>query len=789
VKFEKGGLRRFAILLATATAAFLIIGVAQAAAQTGSLEVCKNSDNGMTGRSFSFTVTGPGGYNNVLPVTGGACSPVQSGLALGDYTVTEGTTTPPTDVSNIRATVNGSTSFGGVAVLRSRNLAGRTATVRVFDGQLTEVRFTNRAPVSQIKVCKISSDFDDGTLFSFTYTTGNSTSSPFSVPVNTNCSPLRTFSDNTVVTVTELIPANAFVAFIDVQGSCDTNGISEDTGQVGVVVHPGTCVVTFDDEATGPSQTGTIEICKDTVGSEPLPPGAEFTFVISSPGADDIEAGPITAPGCTLPITVAAGINTITENPTAGTQLDHVTCETSSIPSEDCEVEENTANRTETIDVPVGDTVEDIVTFFNRRALSQVKICKRLATNTGSSALANTFFHFTYSIPNPAFDPNQPPGPTNEPLIVVTTVDVRPGSCSLPFQRPAGETGTVTETVPEDVVVTSITPGPGSSVTGNPSTGTGTIDVLPGQVNEIDFTDMAVGHVEICKQAADTPTSTRSFTFRITPEVGPSKLITLKAAPPGDSPNCNPLEAGTVPAGRVTITELFRLSEGSLSDNSNFELAAVTVTPATARLTGTNDQPTNPTVVNVQFGQDVIVTFKDKVRTGMIKICKKVEFLPNSPHNGLVDDTFDIHWEYQLGATGVTDSGDVLLTPRNGVPTGDGHIIVCTIPAGLSAVPVVKDDGTTKTPVRMEERVPVCTPTGCTPGTTPVNPAGAISNVSHLPYFVCEITVTPASALEPGTMVTPNPRVNLGRVTVNPKAGTVVQVTYKNCIGPSPYAP
>jgi len=630
----------------------------------------------------------------------------------------------------------------------------------VFDAQMTEVRFTNRPPISQIKVCKVSSDFDEGTLFSFFYSTNNvQNGSAFSVPVGA-CSSLRTFPDGTEVGVHENIPANAFVQFIDVEGSCDTTGISEDDGLTTVVVHPGTCVVTYDNEANGPSQTGVIEICKQATGSQPLPAGATFTFTVQQPGGDDIETDPIPAPGCTFPITVNAGIVTITENPTDGTILDHFEVSPSG-----AFVEENDDNRTVSVDVPVGDqSTEVIVTAFNRRAVGLVKVCKRLATNTGSAALANTFFHFDITDSN------------GDPFAPQPSVDVKPGSCSLEFEAPIGEPLTVTEDVPPDVVVTSVTPS--ASGSGSPSTGSGTVNVVAGH-QTITFTNQALGYIEVCKVGLDAQTAGRRFTFKIAGEGGFSTKTAVTASPGflnSNSIDGNCTSMIPVPAGVVTVQELFTVAEGSGLDNTNFQLQYVTVEPydlppssanlasiffpqSSHRVSGLNPDAVNPVVVKAPFGEDTIVTFYDRVKTGTVKLCKAVEVLPNSV--GLKNDPFTIHYDINGGM-----DHTVTITPSNGsVDPTTGLLTACVVPFLLQSVPVIQTNGN-KTEVHVWES-----------GLTFNNPSG-------LPSFPCAIFVSPTSAKASGHAFNPQfSAPNRADVWVNPKGGAIVQVTVKNCIG------
>ena len=67
------GVRRFALLVALATAGVLVVGAQAASAQV--IEICKASTNGMSGRDFNYTVAPSGGSSFAVgPIKGGRCS-------------------------------------------------------------------------------------------------------------------------------------------------------------------------------------------------------------------------------------------------------------------------------------------------------------------------------------------------------------------------------------------------------------------------------------------------------------------------------------------------------------------------------------------------------------------------------------------------------------------------------------------------------------------------------------------------------------------------------------------
>src|SRR5512143_563407 len=142
----RGGLRRFAILFAVATVGVLAVGAQAASANV--IEICKSSANGMSGRSFQYSITGGASVS----VAGGRCSgPIT--VAGAQVTITEAQSNPPTDVASV--TVRPS--------LRkvSEDLPNRSVTVQtgLSTSNETLVTFTNQPQggnLGVLKVCKLT---------------------------------------------------------------------------------------------------------------------------------------------------------------------------------------------------------------------------------------------------------------------------------------------------------------------------------------------------------------------------------------------------------------------------------------------------------------------------------------------------------------------------------------------------------------------------------------------------------------------------------------------------------
>src|SRR3954466_9436974 len=89
--FKRRNLRRFAVLFAIATVGVLAVGANAASAQV--IEICKSSANGMSGRSFQYSISGGAS----VTVNGGRCSgPIT--VAAAQVTITEAQSSPATDV-------------------------------------------------------------------------------------------------------------------------------------------------------------------------------------------------------------------------------------------------------------------------------------------------------------------------------------------------------------------------------------------------------------------------------------------------------------------------------------------------------------------------------------------------------------------------------------------------------------------------------------------------------------------------------------------------------------------
>jgi hypothetical protein len=135
--------------MAVAVAAVGVLALGAHAASAGVLEICKDSSNGMSGRTFTFTVTPTSGSSFTRDVKAGFCSgPITVGTT--NATVTEASTIPATEVQKIDVRPS--------AKKLSENLPGRSVTVATGASTASDtlIRFFNQQPGGTggtLKIC------------------------------------------------------------------------------------------------------------------------------------------------------------------------------------------------------------------------------------------------------------------------------------------------------------------------------------------------------------------------------------------------------------------------------------------------------------------------------------------------------------------------------------------------------------------------------------------------------------------------------------------------------------
>lgn len=642
---------RALLLLPTLTVGTVAAGAftqlpAQAAARPGSIEICKSSANGMTGRSFSFTYTDKTGAGGSATVVGGGCSG-QLSVAGGNVTVVEaqgGATVVQSIKTTPKARLVSSTLSSGTAVVKAP--AGGTETV---------VTYTNTIPGAELKVCKQAAANSTqliGEPFSFQINGGTAFSVNAGAYGSPNCSGLVNYAAGTHVTVRELQPAaNVSVSEIDVTEPPATNvSTNLSTRTVNLTVGSGVNIVTYTNQINVSSQKGWLEVCK--YATDDFVDGNTFSFTVTD--AAGINYGPFTilTGQCHGAIQVTAGPATITEAAQKPFFLDYVDV----YPSADY-ISENTTNGTASVNVAAGDqSTETLAEFYNDTELGYLKVCKALDT-ANSDALAGDTFYFTWTATLSTG------GTESGSLSVVASTFENGSSCvwlDNGYGLPLGSIVTITEESTPNVDDLS-----GTQTVTVP--GTWSADGTPGNdIGQVTFTNQAEGTVEICKDYADPQTQGKPFKFT----VNGGAPITVDAG--GCSGNI------TVPAGTATIDELA---------STNFHLVSVTaIGPdgSNRLLSGTN-----PITVSVPFGgvgNETLVTYTNAVNTGEFKICKTSSATADGSGLLLAGDTFWYTYSYTVDNTTTVLTTSVTI-PADAVP---GQV-TCT---GLfGPIPVVQSNG------------------------------------------------------------------------------------------------
>jgi hypothetical protein len=609
---------------------------AQAAVGRGTIEICKSSNNGMLGKSFSFTWVDSVAATGAVSVLGGGCSAPES-VAGGNVTVTE-TQGGTTAVKAIRVSP--------ISRLVSDNLASGTVVAKApAGGTETVITYANYVPKAQLKVCKqAAADSTQliGQPFSFTINGGTTftvNAGPFGSP---NCSALTTYASGTNVAVAELQPA-AHVSVNSITVTPPATNISTNLSArtVSLTVNSGVQVVTYTNQIDVSAQKGSIEICKSD--SDIWVSGNSFSFTIMDAAGASYGPFSVLDGQCTSAITMAQGPATITEAAQAPFYLGLV------YDSNGYLISQNDSNGTASVDVGAQ---TDTVWFVNDTQLGYVKVCKALSANSLlPGALVGTTFVFDWTVA-PSTGQASFSGTTS---VVASATGP---ACKFIYSGiglPLGSIVTFSEESTPNVVVSSASQ---------------TVTVTAG-TSEVIFTNTAEGTIEICKDAADSETlgnGHNAFKFVVNGSIN----VTVNAG------QCSRPIA--VPAGTATVDELATL---------NFHEVSVTATGPTNDnriLFGTGVAPDlNPITVSVPFsgtsinGNETLVTYTNAVNTGVFKICKQ------SSSSTLLDESFVFNWSYTLNNTPTV--GQVTLSP------GECGYLNGSLSGTSPAIPVVGNSG------------------------------------------------------------------------------------------------
>lgn len=602
---RKGGFRRLAVLFAVASVGVLAVGVHAASANV--VEICKSSANGMSGRSFQYSITGGGSVS----VNGGRCSgPIT--VAGATVTITEAQSNPATDVA--------STTVRPSIRKLSEDLPNRSVTVTTGASTSSEtlVTFTNQPAggnFGTLKICKLTqTPAFLGRLFSFSVNGGPIVSTEandaFDNPANWSCRILGTFQVGSSVVVKETIPAGVEVQFIDSDPATALTDFDLSAGTGTYTIGAGTTVALFDDEPLPPSGTGTLEICKTAAQlGRYADPDVHGPFTFTAVDAAGTSYGPFTivvpnpnngAIYCTQPFTVAAGIAEVTEGPSPGFDLVDVFTNPA-----DRLLTTNLINRTADVEVPSSTDPNDEtqVVFVNQTQRAQLKLCKTLGPASGD-LIGKTFY----------IDWSSDSGSSG-----VTAITAQASTqCVVVGNLPIGATVSLHE---EDAGPFVDESGP-SSIT------------LASGINTATFTNTARGLLEVCKAPVRGINVQPTFTFRI----DGAGMLSVRAG------TCSLPQRVSV--GNHTVTEL-------ATDNYELDPYApgngIKVDPAAAEVS--RNLNARSVTVAVPFADDVTVTYYNRIKLGQVKVCKVI---PSTSQDSLGGKLFDYDLYFGDGNGGFT---------------------------------------------------------------------------------------------------------------------------------------
>jgi hypothetical protein len=654
-------------VVAVAAAGVLVVGAHAASAAV--IQICKSNANGMSGRTFMYQVTPTGGTSfGVGPVTAGRCSgPIT--VPAGSVTVTEDQSVPATDVEKI------------VVFPFSRKLSEDTATRRVSvntGATETQITFFNQpsgGTSGTLKICKLTqTPAFLGRQFSFSVNGGpllsTEANDAFDDPANWICRVFGSFQVGSLVRVQEQIPAGVEVDFIDTDPGANLEDFNTDAGWADVRITPGTTIVLYDDEPVAPSGTGFIEVCKNFGNPDPDVTGP-FNFTITDSAGANYSAT-VNSGLCSPAIEIAAGIATVTETQRTGFTL--VDVQTN---PQDRLLDANLINRTATVEVPTSASQNDEtqVFFTNAANRGQLKVCKALGP--GSADLNQQVFSFTASGSNGqvvVFDITAVYPLTGPYTPAVAT------QCRIVGNFPIGSTVNVTENLDHSPNA------PGEFID---TTGEGPVVIANG-VNNVTITNTARGLLEVCKtRIAEFARLTTQPTFQFRIDGG--AIFTVRAG------TCS--LPRRVSVGNHTVTEVA---------SDDYEVYSIGVSPPDREIS--TSPATRTAVVSVPYGgNETVVTYVNRVRTGQVKVCKTIP-ITSQDSLGPKDWTFDVYIQTGPGAM------DYSVTTLGPIKAGE-----CTSFTGL--IPVLTPQGT-KRAIGVHENDPAGLVRGVDYDTTSITTTG-----------------------------------------------------------------
>jgi hypothetical protein len=610
------------------------VGAATAASasthSTGRLQVCQSGRHGMAGRTGTFTVKGRDGYSKTQNL-----KPVGHGLACGSVLrVAKGNYSVSQSAKSGVKVLN--IKVSPTASAKIRNIGAGMAKAAVTRSHRTRVTFVNKV---KAVVAPAPSPSPTETE------TATPTPTP-TVTITPTTSPTSTAVPTPTPTITSTDPGTGYIEVCKYSGDRHDSWVEDGqpTGGFSITINDGSFSAT-----------------------QPVPVGQ-----------------------CTGPIQVPAGTATVSEAPVFPFALTSVTTN----PATDL-VAANLAGGSAQVTVVASadSSTETKVNLFNSTRTAQFKICKTLTANSGDLVAAgdSTFdFSSTVTFAGDTWDLRD---------IDVTVPSLQQQACVVyPYPLPLGSQVSVTEDQgdsPQNTVLTGVSVQPASQDNGSSlALATAKLIIGPndGGFTAAEFTDLADGTIEICKQIDDSQWLTREYKgggepqgLEVREDGSPYDGTPFSFSVNGGSPIT--VDAGEcsgpiiVPAGTATVSEVAQ-------DNFNLEGFTAVGPDGTSRLVSGS----NPITVNVPWGgeslqgigNETLVTATNRVDVGRIKVCKVLDVgVP-------VGKTFDFDTTVDSGTTSDAWFGfSSELTPTADGAAGE----VCS---GLSSyIPVVQPyDGT-----------------------------------------------------------------------------------------------
>ena len=603
------------------------------------LEICKN---GAVAGNYKFSVDG--GANISVPAN---LQCIGVNVTAGNHTVTE---KPDNSGATFLQKIKVIPGTQQVSQSINPGGAGGSVTVTVAatgTNSVVETKFFNEPSKGELKVCKVAGDpAQAGRDFTFSAQAGGNLYGPMTIPaaaVNDtygSCWDVGSFQVGTAVNISEAPTQNVAVTAIDVLNGTLSNA-NYGAGTVTATLTGGVTEVSYQNTTVTPTLNGVLEICKNA-GDYFVPQGPWSFTVVSTLSGQVVDTENVLTGQCNEnPNGLPPGQYVVTES----VGYPYYVSEISAYPSNTL-VASNVDNASGTFTVTAGNSTTAF--FTNDTLTGYVKACKTLASN--ASALAGKTFNF---------DVSDAAGTQTVSVIA----QVGQTACSIDYQAlPAGSTATITEESAPNVAVTgvSIVPPSAGSVSGT----TASVTVSPTNINAANFTNSALGWVEICKVAGDASVS-GNFWFSV------NGAPSIPVAVGGCS---NPIQ---VPAGTATISE---------SPSTNYSVSQITAVGYAGNPVGNrlvwSSLGAGAATVTVPYGgvgDETVVTYTNSTNTGLFKVCT-AETSSDAMLNG---DTFPYTWSYTVN--GVTTTGTVPLVVNVNQPTCSGLI---------GPIPVINANGT-----------------------------------------------------------------------------------------------